>query len=918
MSRALMTPRSHVPTSTSDDYLFLLRMDETSAASNLTDEVGVRTMTQTSSPAVYPSATGDDATYGARDFDGAADYAGRAAADGDENIFQEGRGWGFAAWVRVDALPAGEQTIVELGEYSSPETEATNVQMRASVISDGSFRLSWEESSSATNRNNSTAANTVTIGEWIHLGCSMRPDPDRIGKVQIDFFVNGEAVSRVTNRPWPTGGSSSRWIVGASRALGSAVGTPGSFLNGQLDDVVITKWPPDVAWFRYVYGKGVLDFYPRDSVDSVTRYFGLHARVLVQVPTSQFTKLAKTDLEWIDLTNVDGIDFVRDVVWGASVEDFVAGAMVKLSPRYGSYNLSPFVPDRSGVNDNPLAHTTTVGATPVPLLRSMRRIRIETAYAPVGMSRVDVDPWWEVQFDGFIRAVDVTDDVVSVTAADLGVALLDVFIEPSKDGTDRQYGDAAGTAVEGELQAIIDDNAPNRFDIVAALDGSPDGIDDSGGGGAIVATLWSNTYPSDKAGRGRPHALVTGDPIRISGTTNYNRDDTIASVSSTQITTTGVLGGTAAEQSGVVTGPLSLAYVGVGVPELYVPTSPGWNVYEWNEPATKGVLTAIDDIASAIGWRVRYRWHSVRQEFRLTLFDPTTSYGHRDYADILAVNRMSTNVEAMRDVIIGEVADEAASDAVGEREIVASAAIDSTKVRTYGRRMARIRVAGDSMINTTAEMDDLVAIVLGDLKNPLSETEFAILYDSQIELQDETSMFYELAALPIVPTMFGEIHTGAAIAFEHRIAKDTIRTVVRMRNVAEGTSIIASISRIEKHAERFSQRGVTKGRGLSPPKKPNTPNARSLGNLDGNRMAVITWAMPTGSLNQAWLLTEVHASTTSGFTPDASTLYEVAQSTSAVIRVTSASTTYYVKIVHRDRMRNRSEPSDEKSFTSAA
>jgi len=923
MARTHPSARSHVPTSTSADYLFLLRCDETSAASNLTDELAARTMTRTGSPTVEPSATGDDIDSGARGFDGSSIFAGRAAADGDEAIFQETReGWGVAAWVRIDALPAGEGTVVEYGEWSSPETEATNVQMRLSVINDGTFRISWEEGSGGTNRNN-VGDVTIVVGEWNHLGATMRPDPDKLGRAQIDIFFNGVPIARAVDRPWPTGGSGCRWIVGASRALGTAVGTPGSYLDGAIDDLVVTRWAPDVAWFRKQYGRGVQDFEMRGIAGTASQpragIFSTCARALVKVPTDEFLTLEKTDLDWVDLTSVNDHDFVQELQWGGSVEDFVATATARLMPRMGCYSMSPFVPDRSGVNDNPCAETTTFGSTPIPLLRAGRRFRIETAVLAAGMRREDAEPHWEVQFDGLIRTVDVRDDAVLVTVMDLGVAMLDVFIEPDENGKDRQYGTAGGIDIEDELQRIIEENAPNRFDIVPTAGGSPDGIDDNGVGSTVIVQLFQNTNSADFNARGRPHPFVAGDPVRIEGTTNYNDDYTVDLADDNALTTVEAKGGLAAEQSGSVLGVQSLSYQEIGTPNLYVETTPGWAVYEWNEVASKGVLQALDDIMGNIGWRVSFKWHEVRQQFRLTLFNPTTSYGSISISDMMSITRLSISVDSLRNVIVGEIALESTTDPTGERAIFAQADIDRTSLRTYGRRMARIRCGTDSLVNTTGEMDELLAIMLEDLRKPVAELDMTSLFNPLVEVQDEVIPFNELGT-DMLPQMIGDIHAGACIGFEHTFRSDgSAVTRWRLRNVAEGTSILQSVSRIERHAEIISQRGVNRGRGLSPPTTPAAPTVRNLGNLGGNRVAVVEWPMPVKAFNQAWRLTEVHASTSSStFTPSSSTLVGVVQGTSCAFVQASASTVYYVRLVSRDTMKNRSAPSAATSFTSAA
>lgn len=924
------SPRSHVPSGTSTDYQVLLRADEVSGV--MLDDLGGASFTLLGAPGTTGSATRDNLVNGARVFNGTTQAAVRStivSTDAD-NFHVENGGFGVACWCRPNTIR--DQTVFELADYHAAADETRNAQFRLRPRASGAFSSEFEEGAGSTGRRDSTGNGLMQAGVWSHIGVCFRPDPDKINRANVQLFFNGKMVAQAFDRPWPTGGSNARWIVGASRGLGTGLGVPGEFFDGALDDLIVTRWPPDVAWFRSVYGRGVQDFEKRfqNSNGNKRAMFSTFCRVLVKAPTGKYARLRRVDLDWVDLTNVNGIDFVKDVSWGASLDDFIMGATVSLHPRYSAYNLSPFVPeliDMGGtvMNPNPFGEPV-VAAVDSPLnafLRSMRRVRIETAMCPMGMSREQADPYWEVAFDGLLRAVDVADDEVTMTCADLGSGLLDAFVEPTSDGTDRQYGTAGGTPIEGELQDLIDDNSPGRFEIVPSISGSVAGIDDSGLGGRIVIQLFSNTLTADINARGRPHCFQAGDLISVSGTVNYNGTYTVFSTTDLAITTVETKSGTGAENAGFVTAVDSFAYGKIGVPKLFVPTTPAWNVYEWNEPASKGVLQALDDIASQIGWRVAYKWHDLRQEFRLTLFSgpaPFLVY----VQDVLSIGRMSIKIDDARNVIVGEYASEATKDAVGERAIYARAVRDILSLRTYGRFMARIRVDGDSLVNNSGEMDELISTVLNDLSQPIAETDVETLYNPLVETGDWLVFAGQQGSLGVVgddgflPQMLLTDHTGAVASFEHTHSNDETRTTHRLRRVVANTGIYGTASRVDRHQESFAQRGSTRGRGLSPPKTPAAPTIRVLGNLNGNRMVTASWAMPVSGLNQAWRSTEVHLSTTTGFTPSSASLVGVVSGTTHTFLTPSASTTYYCRLVHRDLMRNRSAPGPQTSFVSAA
>lgn len=892
MARTYPAAHTALASGSTSDYLFLLRCDEAAAATNLTDAMGVRTMTHTASPGVVPSLLENNATQGARDFNGTTQYAGRTS-DTDETLFQS-MVWGFACWIRPDTLPVSRATIAEYGEWSNPITSATNPQFMLSLMSDGSLRFDWR-SSTTTARNNSTAVGLIAAGSTYHIGISCEPDPDNAGQMVLRFYINGECVQVVPNRPPPFDGASSRWIIGASRVNGTAVGTPGAFFDGRLDDIVVTKWTPGPQWFRHVYARGTRDFTTRATTSN---HWQTHHRVLVHVGTSDFATLKKIDCEWVDLDDVKAaqkIGFVKDVSWSDSVETFVQQATIKLLPRYFYYNMSPFVPSAGSLNENQLTSGTA------HLLTSMRRIRIETAIVPAGMEREQATRYFELMFDGFIRSVDVSDSDVTVTAADLGVAMTDVFIEPDKDGKDRLYGSAGGIAVETELQDIINDNDPARFEILS--------IDDSGA--TVIITLLDTATVN---GRGRPHPFQAGDTVTVTGTVNFNGTYTIGSVTTNTIVTTTAPGAFAAETVGICQGTENRSYK-CRKPTLYVPTSPAWSVFEWYEPASKSVLQACDDIMSQLGWRVRFKWHELRQEFRLTVYNPQTSYGSFNPEPRLKVNRLSTKVDDVRDVLIVEYPNNADKDPTGERKPYIVTSKDTTSMRSFGRMMARIRVASDSLINASGEAQELADSIKNDLKNPKAEMEVETLYDQRIEVQDETYMLGETISYAQMAQMFGEDVAGACISVEHVLSEREKRTKIKLANVAAGLAIAQSTSRVERHYEMFSFRGVLKARGLSAPVTPSAPTIINLGAINGNRMAMVTWATPGGDKNRAWFRTEVHRSTSNGFTPSSSTLQHTVDGTSTILTGHTVGVTYYVKIVHRDLMRNRAE-SAQASFVS--
>jgi hypothetical protein len=923
MAKELPAPHveanSTLPTTT--EYLLHLRCNEATAASTMVDEMGFRTMSVTGSPGVVPSAAQDDPTLGARSFNGSTQNGFRSGLDADQAVFQlAAGGWGVSAWVKLGSLTP-EQSVIEFGE--TLETEVRNVQMRLGIMpTTGAFYVSWEHGAGVSNVIDSPVG-VLVVGEWAHIGASMEPDPDNLIASVVRLYVNGECVKVSIDQSWPTGGSSSRWIVGNSRE------TATYYFNGSMDDVIVTKFPPDVAWFRAQAARGLRDWSQRTGTTLVaageTFFWSTHVRVLVKVGTTSFTHLAKVDLEWVDLSAISAagnepLDFMMGPVsWGDSVDDLIGTGEFSVHRSLRFFNMSPFVEAAAYSIHNPLSD----GAGK-PLLKAMRRVRFETVLAPAQMRREGIPSWaWEVQFDGFLRSVDVGDDVVRVGCADIGIALLDVFIEPNKLGGDRQYGSSASTAIEGELSQIISDNDPAMYDVLS--------IDDNGVGAAIIITTFANSTASEENlnGRGRPPTCAVGDDLIITGTVNFNTvaggTDVVTAVSATTITIARVGGALAAETVGLVQTPGRNSYKAIGRPAIVVPAVSSWTVFEWNEPASKSVLQSLDDIASQIGWRCRFRWHEVRQQFVLTFYDPTlfatslgASFATYKPNPVLSVGRLSSKVDDMRNTWVGEHANNATKDPQGDRGIYVVAAVNRTSVADYGRRYCRVAVAADSLINRSTEAQNFVDTGLSDMGLPIADMEIETLFDSRVQLADIIMLTSEAVYSQQAPRFFDSAFEGSCVSLRHMVGPGKRRTTIGMRQVTSGT-VSALVSRVSRYDEVLAQVGSLPGRGASPPTTPAAPTVINLAAINGNRYIRVSWDIAAGDLNGAYQETEVHISTSSGFTPSAITLTTygaVVRGTTVVVHGFGVGGTYHVRLVHVDRMGNRSTVSPQTSFVS--
>jgi hypothetical protein len=138
---------------------------------------------------------------------------------------------------------------------------------------------------------------------------------------------------------------------------------------------------------------------------------------------------------WVDVTNLEGRDWLVSVAYDESIDQPCAQAKVELRRRLDRLSLNPLV-------GNKLAGTLALG----------RAFYVETATVPLGDPPQDSD--WREVFRGQVEELSLDKDPLTFGGRDLGGPLIRTFIEVA----DREYGSDAGTPLETVLQAILTDN----------------------------------------------------------------------------------------------------------------------------------------------------------------------------------------------------------------------------------------------------------------------------------------------------------------------------------------------------------------------------------------------------------------------------------------------------------------------------
>lgn len=146
--------------------------------------------------------------------------------------------------------------------------------------------------------------------------------------------------------------------------------------------------------------------------------------------------------DWVDLTNLQGYNWLHSAEWGDNIDDPTATATVMLMRQQALLSLSPLMAN-SLLNQS--------GAIATVYLK----MRISVALMPDGMAPASSD--YFVAFFGRIYQVDWSDDHIKLEARDLGGDLADVFIETNS----LFYGSSSGVLAETVMQSILTDQAAN-------------------------------------------------------------------------------------------------------------------------------------------------------------------------------------------------------------------------------------------------------------------------------------------------------------------------------------------------------------------------------------------------------------------------------------------------------------------------
>lgn len=571
-----------------------------------------------------------------------------------------------------------------------------------------------------------------------------------------------------------------------------------------------------------------------------------------------------------DLTTYPGMDLLEQLSWGETLDDAGLTWSADVTREQELVSVAPYV------EASPLNHAFDPTTDAKPLIKEGRRVKAEYAM------QAEDDPRalsWQLAWEGYIDSPDsAAGDTVKLAGRGLEAAIQDCFIEK-----ERIYAFCQGTY---------------------ATKGASIWPDPTTGATYTTFAVGDLVLPTDAKTNGhfyRAQSITTG----ITGATEPNWDPgsgaTVVDGGVTWIESgvTSIVTGTDVE---VVMQQILNDNMGAGAPTLWTPTSPSWEIQNFNI-TRQSTWEELKALADEIGWCIRYVVDSGVS--KLKFFDPnrdtTTSLRTFAASEFESPTKLATNIADRRNAIRVVYSDSQDRDPNGDAKRKALVFEDATSITEIGRRFGEFAEDSTGNIDTSTEATALGARALSDMSQPQAEMDLVLrCFFFAVEMCD----LYSFEADGI---RFDSTQKLAVSAYGHSVANGVPSTKLTLRG---------------KPASNGSKGWLQR---MSDAVGAEVHQLTSMQNVDPFVMTIDTSVVGGARFNFPWRGAkskkdteyELHLSTTSGFTADASTLVHRGPDRFVEPANLDPATTYYgqlLPVILNGKKPVRGQPSEEFSF----
>lgn len=491
-----------------------------------------------------------------------------------------------------------------------------------------------------------------------------------------------------------------------------------------------------------------------------------------------------------------------------------------------------------------------------PLLARGRLCVVEAYLLPSEMAPSSGD--WREVFRGTVGTVDEAQDTLEVQVQDQWHTLADAthFLE-----TERQYGSGGGVAVQTVMQQLINDSYGQRFVASGAYTNRDRVIP------TTPAGFWYRSESTASAGAEPTWPTTVGNTV-TSGSVTFRCMGTIL--------------------------------------QLYTPVSPAWNIAPAYQQKRVSCWQAIRALVNQLGWQLLDRYDSGASAWKLTLIEPDRTKTSPDFTwypdttdstgaavpSILEIPSWRTGAEDVRNVIDLTYPDPADLDPAGKPKRKTVRSRDTTSIDANEWRWMGLAEQAASQITTSTEGQRMVDALKADMKDPLAT-------------HDVVCPLFWAAEL-------GDLYRFKGNGYSYTADQDLAVAAIQHEQGESGAATTRLTCRGKPSAgfERWRSLGYDVS-ALRPAtyNGPDQATGVTVTKVQGGLS--ITWAKPTSG--PAVLEYEVHASTSSGFTPSSSTLKAVTAATNKTLGDLTPGATYYVVVVPRGLLGERGAASAQAS-----